>query len=170
MDYLKKDIFYPSTGKYDEKLIQFQYNKYKEYLNTIKTTLPKSLIKVYEATEWFHDYCIKRISVFGAFKYYSLKGDIIRLELCLLKNEVYIDFFDVSYLKILNENKDSCWVENLNGEPSGKSVIRGIEEIVLCEIGIISEGVFKFEFLTSNCAIFETHFKKVKIKILNRMY
>ena len=168
MDYLKKEIFYPSDCKYDDSLIKAQREKYEKYLNSIKSFFPNSLMKLYIAENWLHDYCFKNISVLGNYRCYGLKSDIISLELCLYDMELKLEFSDISYFKLLNENKDSCWVEDMS---SDKSAVRsGLEEIVLCELGIVADRTFKIEFLTSNCAVFEIHFKKVKVQMLTRKY
>lgn len=166
MDYLKKDTFYPSDGKYDDGIIKAQRDKYEKYLNSIKGAFPRSLMKLYVTENWFHDYCIKSILVLGTYRCYGLKSDIVRLELCLYNSEIKIEFSDIKYLKLLNENKDSCWVENTNF--CKITANSGLEEIVLCELGIVADRSYKCEFLTSNCAIFEIHFGKVKVHRFNR--
>ena len=119
-------------------------------------------------TDCFHDYCIRSISVYGIACHYSLKSNVIRVELSLYEKEIFIEFFNVSYLKLLNENKDSYWVNVPKYIQSNKPIIGGLEEIVLCEFGIIAKSVFKFAVLTSSSAIFLTHFEKVKLKTLCR--
>lgn len=167
MEYLRKDIFYPSDGAYDDELIHCQREKYNEYLSEIRSRLPKSLVKAYETTDGFHDYCIECVSVLGAFRCYGLKGDIIRLELCLCENEISIEFSGVYYLRLLNENKESCWTDISNDEDIQPTSC-GIEEIVLCELGLLEDNTYRFEILTANCATFEVHFKKVKVNMLNK--
>lgn len=168
MDYLKKEIFYPIDGKYDDEIIKEQRDNYVKYLDSIIGIYPKSLMKLYLSENWFHDYCIKSISVSGTYRCYGLKSDIISLELCLDDIEIKLEFSDISYFKLLNENKDSCWVEDIRVD---KSAVRsGLEEIVLCELGVVDEKTFKIEFLTSNCAIFEVHFGKVKVHRFNKRY
>ncbi len=168
MDYLKKEIFYPSDGKYDDELIAAQRDKYEMYLTSIKCAFPKSLMKLYITENWFHDYCVKSILVLGTYRCYGQKSDIVNLELCLHDREIRIEFSDISYLKLLNENKDSCWVQDIIFDDGVAN--SGMEEIVLCELGVVGDKTFKFEFLTSNCAIFEVHFGKVKVRSMNKTY
>ena len=161
MDFLKKEIFYPIDGKYNDNIIKEQRDNYGKYLDSIIDVYPKSLMKLYLSENWFHDYCIKSISIYGNYRCYGLKSDKVCLVLCLNDVEITMEFLDVSYLKLLNENKESCWVDSMgfykNVDPSG------IEEIVLCELGV-ANNAFKFEFLTANCAVFEVNFKRVKVQ------
>ena len=168
MDYLKKEIFYPLDGRYDDCLIKDERDKYEKYLNSINCAFPKSLMKLYITENWFHDYCVKGISVFGTYKCYGLKSDMVSFELCLHDRELKMEFSDISYLKLLNENKESCWVESIGFDK--RVVSSGIEEIVLCELGVVADSTYKYEFLTSNCAIFEVHFGKVKVHRFNKKY
>ena len=167
MDFLKKEIFYPIDGKYDDEIIKEQRYNYVKYLDSIIGIYPKSLMKLYLSENWFHDYCIKSISIYGNYRCYGLKSDMVCLVLCLNDVEIAMEFSGVSCLKLLNENKESCWVEIMGSDKSvGPS---GIEEIVLCELGV-ANNAFKFEFLTANCAVFEVNFKRVKVQKFHKRF
>lgn len=161
MDFLKKDIFYPSNGKYNEELINNANTKYDAYLESIKNKLPKNLIKFYNSEDRFHDYAIRKVVVLGNALCYGAKSDKIILELCFDEIEITIEFDSIYYLKLINDNKDSCWVST--GEKNENDSMVGLEEIVLCELGYIKDNVFKFELLSSSGTILEIHFSKVKI-------
>ena len=109
MDFLKKEIFYPVDGKYNDNIIKEQRDNNGKYLDSIIDVYPKSLMKLYLSENWFHDYCIKSISIYGNYRCYGFKSDKVCLVLCLNDVEITMEFLDVSYLKLLNENKESCW-------------------------------------------------------------
>ena len=109
-------------------------------------------------SDFFHDYAVKSIKIEGDAWCYWKKSDIVTLEIRNNnQNEYTIVFEKISYLKLLNEQRDSCWVGNC-------SPTNGLEEIVLSEIRIIGDKKFAFEFLTSSGAIFEINFKSIKIE------
>lgn len=161
MKFLKKEIFYPlKYSKDNDELVKAQWAAYWDYIDTIKSQFPKCLLNPYYRTR-FHDYAIKRISVFGDAWCYGKRSDVIELELRFDQIEYLITFNNVNYLKLLHELKDTCW----HG-PDGaykSSPTNGLEEIALCELGITEDGEYSFEFLTHSGAIFEVHFLSVKV-------
>lgn len=171
MDYLKKDIFYPSDGNYDSELIDRQWEKYENYLIGVKEKLPKALWKAYESSDRFHDFWIGSIAVIGMAQYSHVKSDVVRLSLNRQETELYLEFSEIYYLKVLNENQDSCWVsvameDNANTGVTPEPTM--LEEALLCEIGLVDDGLFKFELLTASASSIEIHFKKVKVKTLHK--
>ena len=161
MKFLKKEIFYPlKHSEENDKLVKAQSAAYWDYFDEIRPQLPKSLANAFYKTR-FHDYSVKRVSVFGDAWCYGKRSDVIELEIACYQTEYLITFNNVNYLKLLHELKDTCW----HG-PDGaykSSPTDGLEDIALCELGITEDGEYSFEFLTHSGAIFEVHFLSVKV-------
>lgn len=170
MQFLKKEIFYPIDGRYDDEKICLQRKNYVDYLDSIRDALPKNLLRSYDRAKGFHDYCVKSICVHGTAWCYFKRSDVIDLDMFLYEDEISLQFSDLSYLKLLNENKDGCWTEvkTAESEKIHEEENVGLEEIVLCEIGLVGNNKFRFEFITSSGAVFEVHFGKVKVGISRR--
>lgn len=159
MQFLKKEIFYPDDYASEEsnRLIQATNAAYLQYLGERKEQFPKGLYSAYLQSDFFHDYVVKGVKIDGDAWCYGKKSDVVTLEIRNnLTTEYTIVFDKISYFKLLNEQRDSCWVGNC-------SPTSGLEEIVLCEIRVIEDKLFAFEFLTSSGAIFEIHFQSVKV-------
>lgn len=166
MQFLKKEIFYPDDFMTEESnhLIQEANNAYGKYLEEQQKHFPKSLYSAYMESDFFHDYAVKSIKIDGEAWCYRKKSDVVTLEICDNPIEYTIVFEKISYLKLLNEQRDSCWISLDNDEKYSSSPTNGFEEIVLCEICVLENKRLSFEFLTSSGAIFEVHFQSVKIK------
>lgn len=162
MEFLKKEIFYPVNGLYNEDLINKTNSKYNDYLESLKTHLPKRLIKTYIAENRFHDYIVKNIVILGNAKCYGTKSDKIKLVLVFEKVEIIIDFDNITFFKIENSDDNSCWVSILPNNKL-KETLKSMEEIVLCELGMTEEMLYRFEYLSSSGSVFEIHFSKVNI-------
>lgn len=162
MDYLKREIFYPLRGNADDEVIHKTISAYNEYIASIKDKLPKKLLKTYFDEDEFNDYVIRELLIVGNARCYSKNSDEIIIKLCLGKTEIDLYFNDISFLKLEMENNKSCWTIIHNERQSDKSLI-GIEEIVLCELGLVKDNLFKFEFVTSSGANVVIQFSKIKI-------
>lgn len=162
MKFLQKHVFYPDDyNEQTQKRMDEQRQAYFEYLEKIADKLPKSLYSAYMRTNGFHDYAVKRITVNGDAWCYWKKSDVVILEVRFEKTEYSITFNGITYLKLLNEFQDTCWHGKAGSYNS--SLKQGLEEIVLCELGLIAEGEYSFEFFTSSGAIFEVRFQQVKV-------
>lgn len=169
MDFLKKDIFYPVNNKYDDNLIKSALSNYGAYLDKIKNELPSQLYKAYITNDQFHDYVIKKIAICGNAQCYGAKSDKVSLELVFEEIEILIEFDRISFVKLMNDGNSSCWISVAQGSNQKEPLI-GLEEVVLCELGIVNEKVYKVELLSSSGLIFEIHFGKVKIAKRIRKY
>lgn len=159
MDYLKKDIFYPSDGNYDSDLIDRQWEKYENYLIGVKEKLPKALWKAYESSDRFHDFWIGSIAVIGMAQYSHVKSDVVRLSLNRQETELYLEFSEIYYLKVLNENQDSCWVsvameDNANTGVTPEPAM--LEEALLPNGSVRSEnGIFLADIVEAEPDVWE---------------
>lgn len=163
MQFLKKEIFYPDD--YNEEArqkIQAAKEAYLHYLEERKEHFPKKFYREFFNTSYFHDYAVKYIKIDGDAWCYWKKSDVVTLEIRDDLIEYIIVFDKISYLKLLNEQRDTCW--HNEGSSYSSSPTNGVEEIVLSEIRTLENKVFSFEFLTSSGAIFEIHFQSVKIE------
>ena len=161
MQFLKKEIFYPDSSATEETNYEIKMqearNAYQKYLDEKREQFPKSLYSAYLKSDFFHDYAVKSIKIDGDGWCYWKKSDVVTLEIRYNHNEYTLVFDKISYFKLLNEQRESCWVGNC-------SPTNGLEEIVLTEIRIVEDKIFAFEFLTSSGAIFEIHFQSIKIE------
>ena len=158
MQFLKKEIFYPENYGDEEsnRLIRQTNDDYLQYLDERRELFPQSLYSAYMKSVFFHDHAVKSVKIDGDAWCYGKRSDVVTLEIKYDRSEYTIVFDKVTYLKLLNEQRESCWVGN--GSPTS-----GLEEIVLCEIRVLEDKLFAFEFLTSSGAIFEIHFQNVKV-------
>ena len=162
MRFLKKELWYPDddNDEVEQKRVDAA-TAYLEYLEERKEQFPKKFFHEFFKTRYFHDYAVKSIKIDGDAWCYWKKSDVVTIEIRFDQMEYTIVFDKISYLKLLNEQRETCW--HNNGESYSSSPTNGMEEIVLSEIYVLDDKNFSFEFLTCSGAIFEIHFQSVKI-------
>jgi uncharacterized short protein YbdD (DUF466 family) len=151
MRFLDPDLLYPpyeEMGLHDEELLK-AYSDYSNYLESIQDRLPKKLIKAYKFADRFHDYRIAKLIYYGDGRIFKKDKDKIEMVIDLDDNEIQMTFDNV----VLFELKNDLEVES-------DCPACGIEDILICELGITDKNYFSIEFCTSSNATILIHFKK----------
>lgn len=165
MKYFDKELYkkYSTTSskKYTDEWNVCERN-FRDYLNTIKKSYPKKLLKIFENTLFFHDFQICNFIYCTKRDYQSKQNDMIAFYLIsdMVAEEIsiIIEFDNVIYFKCETNNAEYI---------SNKIVSCGLDRIITSEIGIDDNGNYTFSFFTANDANFEIVFKAVRMRIRN---
>ena len=173
MLFLKPDIFYPDVPVKDlhskpiQEAMDAANDQYEAYLQSVKPKIIKKLWKLFEGKVLgltscdtrLHDFIVKRIVYDGIASYGAGKTDQIRMILDARNDYEYELIFD----RVLKFN---C----RNDIHARYDLFRGMEEIVLCEIGIIEDitGCNFLNFWTSSGCELSVWFQKFDLQIIKK--